>query len=169
MRKTLLILLGGMMLVALASVLYPQRKNSNTSVDGNTAILEVTETTSQEITKEEQPAMNVIYRAHNPSNIKAMWLSQFDLSPIYTDGNHQREEQDYRVLLSRVLDRVVETGINTVIVQVRPNMDSMYPSEICPMSKYVVGQYGEGARYDPFDILIEEETELTVEIIEYRF
>ena len=156
MRKTLLILLGGMMLVALASVLYPQRKNSNTSVDGNTAILEVTETTSQEITKEEQPAMNVIYRAHNPSNIKAMWLSQFDLSPIYTDGNHQREEQDYRVLLSRVLDRVVETGINTVIVQVRPNMDSMYPSEICPMSKYVVGQYGEGARYDPFDILIEE-------------
>ena len=60
------------------------------------------------------------------------------------------------MLLEQMLDRVVETGINTVIVQVRPYMDSMYPSEFYPMSKYVVGNYGEEAVYDPFSILIEE-------------
>ena len=156
MRVAAMLLLGAMMLVALLLVILPQWGSSAELPNTDTFIPDAAETTLQTITEEDQTVMKPIYRANNPSNMKAMWLSQFDLSPVYTDGNRQREEKGYRVLIARVLDRVVETGINTVIVQVRPNMDSMYPSEICPMSKYVVGQYGNEAKYDPFAILLEE-------------
>lgn len=104
----------------------------------------------------EVPAVKEQYQANNPQNIKAMWLSQFDLSAVYSTNGQQRAKEDYLVLLRRVLDRVVENGINTVIVQVRPYMDSMYPSDLYPMSKYVVGQYGEEAVYDPFALLLKE-------------
>lgn len=107
-------------------------------------------------TQKEEPAVKELYQAYTPENIKAMWLSQFDLNGVYTDGGHQRAKQDYHVLIERILDRVIETGINTVIVQLRPNMDSIYPSNICPMSRYVVGEYGRDAAYDPFEILLEE-------------
>ena len=105
---------------------------------------------------EEESGMRDVYLAQNYENIKAMWLSQFDMTSVYSDDHRQRAEREYRVLLERILDRVVETGINTIIVQVRPYMDSMYPSEIYPMSKYVVGDYGNEAVYDPFAVLIEE-------------
>jgi len=95
------------------------------------------------------------YTQINYENVKAMWLSQFDLSGVYTSGSSQRAEGSFRSLMSVILDNCVAMGMNTIIVQVRPNGDSMYPSEYYTMSKYVVGSYGKTATYDPFAIIIE--------------
>ena len=152
MRKLIILCMGTLMLVALLSVMLTGKDVGRTGepvTSGDT-------TSKAEIEREEQTVVKEIYQAQNPDNMKAMWLSQFDLSPVYTDGHCQRDRQEYTKLIKRVLDRVVETGVNTVIVQLRPNMDSMYPSEICPMSKYVVGEYGLEADYDPFEILLSE-------------
>lgn len=91
----------------------------------------------------------------NYKNVKAMWLSQFDLSSVYQDGGVQRNEKDFISLMNVIFDKLCNMGINTVIVQMRPNADSMYPSKIYPMSKYVVGAYGRNAQYDPVKRIID--------------
>ena len=151
MKKGIIMMMGAIMLVVL--LLLTRFDLEFTDIfdgDGDDRVAE------QTFAKEDEAVMKEIYYAKNHENIKAMWLSQFDLSSVYATNRQQRALQEYRSLLVQMLDRVVETGINTVIVQVRPYMDSMYPSEFYPMSKYVVGEYGEEAVYDPFAVLIEE-------------
>ncbi len=88
------------------------------------------------------------------ADMKAMWLSQYDLTGIYLNGGVQRDQADYTNRMAQVLDNVQAQGFNTVILQVRPNADSMYPSQYYPMSAYVVGKTGEKASYDPVAILV---------------
>lgn len=95
------------------------------------------------------------YKAMNFENMKCMWLSQFDLSRVYCDGGTQRREADFRRYMSAILDNVVLNGMNTVFLQVRPNADSMYPSEVYPPSAYVVGEYGNNFSYDAVSIVVE--------------
>lgn len=83
-----------------------------------------------------------------------MWLSQYDLTGIYLDGDTQREEADFTARMAQVLDNVKAQGFNTVLLQVRPNADSMYPSKLYPMSPYVVGQSGRPAQYDPVALIV---------------
>ena len=86
---------------------------------------------------------------------KAIWLSQFDLQSIYTAGSSQRSEADFRSRMEKVLDNVVSDGFNTVVLQLRPNADSMYPSEVYPPSRYCVGSYAGDFKYDPVAIIVE--------------
>ncbi len=86
---------------------------------------------------------------------KAIWLSQFDLQGIYTNGGRQRDEADFRKRMEQVLDNVVSDGFNTVILQMRPNADSMYPSEVYPPSAYAAGSYAAEYTYDPIAIIVE--------------
>ena len=97
-----------------------------------------------------------VKKALNYDNVKAMWLSQFDLNGVYTGTRGQRDEGDFREKLSVVLDNVVKNHYNTVIVQCRPYADSMYPSAICPPCYLVTGKYSKEFTYDPFAIIVEE-------------
>ncbi len=97
------------------------------------------------------PQRNIIQH----TDVKAMWLSQFDLNGIYTHSGKQRAENDFALRIKKILKNVKDMGFNTVFLQVRPNADSMYPSEYYPMSKYVVGSYGKYADYDPVGIVVE--------------
>ena len=89
------------------------------------------------------------------SDWKAIWLSQFDLQSIYTNGGAQRSEADFRNRMNQVLNNVVNDGYNTVVLQLRPNADSIYPSNVYPASKYAVGSYANGFAYDPVAIIME--------------
>ncbi len=91
----------------------------------------------------------------NYTNVKAMWISQFDLNSAFGDSS-QRGKNDFKTLVANMLDNAADVGINTVIVQVRPNADSLYPSEYYPPSIYAVGAYGNDFSYDPFAIIVEE-------------
>lgn len=97
-------------------------------------------------------------------DMKAMWLSQHDLTGIYLDGNAQRSETDFTCRMAQVLDNVKAQGFNTVFLQVRPNADSMYPSRHYPMSAYVVGQLGEQEQYDPVAIIVRQAHEREISI-----
>ncbi|MBR2353728.1 MAG: family 10 glycosylhydrolase [Clostridia bacterium] len=91
---------------------------------------------------------------HHPW-ISAMWLSQFDLAPILTHHDAQREKKDYTERIRILLNNIQANGINTLFVQVRPNGDSLYPSDLFPSSAYAVGKTGTAFLYDPFAILLE--------------
>lgn len=100
----------------------------------------------------------------NYKNKKCMWLSQYDLNSVYTANGGQRNKIQFEKYIKKILANVKDVGINTIIVQVRPNADSMYPSEVYPLSKYVVGAYGNEASYDPFEITVNEAHELGLSV-----
>ena len=111
--------------------------------------------------KEESKDMNTDtapekYTAKNFDNVKAMWLSQYDLSAVYTAGGRQRERADFTERIKAILKNVSDMGINTVYVQVRPFADSFYPSKVYPDSRFVSGAYGQRMDYDPFEIVLSE-------------
>lgn len=110
---------------------------------------------SQTATEASQTAAEP-YKAINYEDFKAMWLSQYDLGNVYCSGSSQRDKKSFTTYIKKILANVQGLGINTVIVQVRPFADSMYPSEYYPMSSMAVGSYGKNASYDPFEIIIEE-------------
>lgn len=91
----------------------------------------------------------------NYKDFKAIWLSQFDLQIIYSDEGSQRPEKDFEVRMTKVLKNAKANAFNTVILQIRPNADSFYPSEYYPPSKYVTGSYANGFKYDPIPFIID--------------
>ncbi len=93
---------------------------------------------------------------HLSENIRAMWISQFDLTLMCLKDGKQRKKDEYHSRVSLMMARLLGMGINTVFVQLRPNGDSLYPSELFPASPYAVGIWGANFEYDPIEIFISE-------------
>lgn len=89
------------------------------------------------------------------ATLKAIWVSQFDMKPIYRNGSKQRDEADYRDKVETMIGNLKRDGFNTVFLQVRPNGDSMYESEVYPLSRYVAGSYGGSISYDAVRIYLD--------------
>ncbi len=87
--------------------------------------------------------------------MNAIWVSQFDMHPIYRDGNKQRSVSDYRDKVKTMVENLTRDGFDTVFLQLRPNGDSMYESQYYPMSKYIAGEYGGNIDYDAIKIFLE--------------
>ncbi len=87
--------------------------------------------------------------------VRAVWLSQFDLHPLYRDGGKQRDKADFRTLIEQLCRTLVRDGFDTVFLQLRPNGDSLYESEVYPLSKYVAGVYGGSIDYDAVGVVVE--------------
>ena len=111
-----------------------------------------------ETSESTEPLTETIEPSTEPAAVgedwKAIWLTQYDLWDVYLDDGNQRDQEDFTARMGGILDNICAQGFNTVILQVRPNADSMYPSEYYPMSKYVVGEYGREADYDPVTIIV---------------
>ncbi len=104
------------------------------------------------------------YSPLNYDNMKAIWLSQFDLSGVYCENGAQRPKADFEKRITAVLKNVKNLGFNTVFVQVRPYADSFYPSSLFPASPYVTGQYGKNLSYDPFGIIVKKAHSLNLSV-----
>ncbi len=100
----------------------------------------------------------------NYNTVKAVWLSQFDLSQVYVSGASQAAKATFTTKIKNTLAAVKNSGYNTILVQVRPNGDAFYNSAYYPWSKYVVGSYGRTASYDPFAIIEEEAHALALSV-----
>lgn len=145
----------------ISDVLFDTIADATTSAQNTTAnnVDDTTEINSDDTTNGKEPDTEVELPVEperlNYTDVKAIWLTQFDLNDAYFSTS-QREADEYREIIKKVLDNCKSIGINTVIVQVRPNADSIYPSEYFAPSKYAVAEYGNEFSYDPFEILLEE-------------
>jgi uncharacterized lipoprotein YddW (UPF0748 family) len=82
---------------------------------------------------------------------KACWISYLDFQTYLAD----KSEPEFREAVSSMYDRLSNYDINTVIVQVRPMGDAIYPSEYFPVSRYI--SYDRIlSGYDPLLIMIDE-------------
>lgn len=170
MKKTLSVFLTIIIIFLLTSCFYEQdgastpdttaeqtTDGTTTAVDTTTAVADTTtrlvDTTTADIPTGNKPSDESTRL--NYTDVKAMWISQFDLNDVY-GGETQRDEAEFRAMVGNMMENIAGIGINTVIVQARPNGDSMYPSELYAPSVYVVGAYGREFSYDPFGIIVEE-------------
>lgn len=62
------------------------------------------------------------------------------------------------------LDVAVDHNLNVLIVQIRPEGDALYASDLEPWSRYLTGTQGADPGFDPLEFLIEEAHERGVEI-----
>ncbi len=104
---------------------------------------------STEDSKEE-----IIFEAEAHDSMRGIWVSQFDMHPIYRDGGKQRSKEDYTAKVEKMISNLKRDGFNTVFLQLRPNGDSMFESDVYPTSKYIAGEYGGKIDYDGVDIFL---------------
>ncbi|GIP18471.1 hypothetical protein J40TS1_41130 [Paenibacillus montaniterrae] len=89
------------------------------------------------------------------TELRGVWIStvyNLDWPSPSSYGKSLQQMEEYRELL----DELQELGMNAVFVQVRPEADALYPSQLVPWSKYVTGKQGLAPDYDPLAFMIEE-------------
>lgn len=85
--------------------------------------------------------------------MRAAWISTvYNIDWPSTKNNEAKQKQEY----INLLNKLQSTGINTVVVQVRPKSDAIYKSSINPWSEYLTGTQGKDPGYDPLPFLIDE-------------
>lgn len=87
--------------------------------------------------------------------VKAIWISYLDFATILKG----KTEAQFTKNISQAFDNVKDLGLNTVLVQVRPYGDALYPSEYFPWSYIVTGTEGKAPTFDPLAIMVEEAKE----------
>ncbi len=82
--------------------------------------------------------------------MRAVWISylEFMKSKNYT-------EAEFKAYVDGIFDNCMNSGMNTVIVQVRPFSDAMYESKFFPWSQYASGEMGKNPGYDPLEYMVE--------------
>ncbi|MGL6107824.1 family 10 glycosylhydrolase [Romboutsia sp.] len=91
--------------------------------------------------------------AASDNEMRAAWISTVhNIDWPKTKNNPEVQKKEYTDLL----DTLKSTGINAVVVQVRPAGDAIYKSSINPWSAYLTGTQGKDPGYDPLPFLIDE-------------
>lgn len=99
--------------------------------------------------------MNSVFIYGNTNKeFRGAWISSvYNLDWPSTKGlGIEQQKQEY----INLLDELQRTGINAVIVQVKPAADALYPSKHAPWSEYLTGVQGKSPGYDPLDFMIKE-------------
>lgn len=71
-----------------------------------------------------------------------------------------------RIEMRDMLDKLQKSGINAIVIQIRPTADSFYPSNLEPWSMYLSGIQGQRPSpfYDPLQFIIEEAHKRCMEV-----
>ena len=100
--------------------------------------------------EETQPVYTSTY---TPSGeVKAVWISYLDFYTLLQG----KSQSQFTSNIAAAFDNAKATGLNTVIVQVRPFGDALYESEIFPWSHIITGTEGVDPGFDPLSIMIRE-------------
>lgn len=98
-------------------------------------------------------SLNKVYAESN--EVRAAWVStvfNIDWPSKASYGNPEEQKKEY----IRLIDKLKEAGINTIVIQVRPESDTIYKSDINPWSRFLTGTQGKSPGYDPLQFIIQE-------------
>lgn len=109
-----------------------------------------------DFTKVPQGAASVQAQTHTPpasdaDERRGMWISYLEWPMFRTE-----DEAAFTQAAQSVMDRCVDLGLNTVIFQVRPFGDAVYPSAVYPWSHLVTGRQGSDPGYDPLAVFVQQ-------------
>ena len=86
--------------------------------------------------------------------MRAVWIATVSNIDWPTQEGLSIAEQQQQFIA--ILDKVQQMHMNTVVVQVRPTADALYPSALFPWSQYLTGVQGQDPGYDPLAFMIEQ-------------
>ena len=104
--------------------------------------------------KQEQRQIKPEKKVLKYDNVKAIWLSYIDISPMLTG----KTEQQFKSAFTQACKNISELGCNTIFVHIRPFGDALFNSEIYPASRLITGQAGQSGIFDPLAIMIDGAT-----------
>ncbi len=107
---------------------------------------------SQPVFGGQELALQGMSVAEAPAEVRSVWISFLEYANMMTG----KTERQFTANTREMFDNIKETGLNTVVVQVRPYADAIYKSNYFPWSFLVTGQEGEDPGYDPLAIMIQE-------------
>lgn len=94
-----------------------------------------------------------IWSASQPlTETRAVWLTTIG----GLDWPRYKNETDQKAELIKILDRLQQANINTVLLQTRVRGTVIYPSSIEPWDDCITGHSGKAATYDPLDFAVKE-------------
>ncbi|OHX67687.1 glycoside hydrolase family 10 protein [Flammeovirga pacifica] len=87
--------------------------------------------------------------------LRAVWIAT--VNNIDFPANSSMNVNDMKADYIRYLDKIRTSGLNTVIVQVRPVADTFYPSGYEPWSRYLTGEQGKSPQpyFNPLQFMID--------------
>lgn len=84
--------------------------------------------------------------------IRGVWVSYMSLDV----ENETDKESAFKEKIDQIIEDMKSANLNTMIVQVRPFSDALYPSEYYPWSHILTGTQGEDPGYDPLKYIVEQ-------------
>ncbi len=108
----------------------------------------------------EKEVSSPMHKSIEVEEVRAVWLTYLELQEVFSSDS----EEAYRNYITEVVTNMRSAGLNTLIYQVRPFADALYPSEIFPTSYVITGTEGDALRYDPFGIAVEIAHEYDIRI-----
>lgn len=105
------------------------------------------EATQQEAVQVSKPQQTVNYKEK-----RAVWISFLDFNTLLKN----KSQSEFKSNINTAFKKVKNLGLNTVIVQVRPYADALYPSKYFPWSSTITGTEGKNPGFDPLAIMVSE-------------
>ena len=89
-----------------------------------------------------------------PPELRAAWVAS--VSNLNFPAHSGQSAAAQREQIHRIVDRAANCGLNALMVQVRPESDALYASDLEPWSRYLTGKQGGDPGYDPLATFIAE-------------
>lgn len=126
-------------------------ESADVSADSDSADASADSDSDEPSTDESEEVMND-YTPLNYDYMKGVWLYQYSSESLFRKDGKQRDEEEYRKLVTQICANLQRDGFNTLFLQVRGHGDSFYPSELYPPTRYAVEDYDTEFAYDPLEI-----------------
>ncbi len=88
----------------------------------------------------------------SPDETRGVWVTYMDLDI----ENETDKKAAFEKKISMIVSDMKKGGFNTMIVQVRPFCDAIYPSEYFPWSHIISGEQGVDPGFDPLEMIVEQ-------------
>lgn len=86
--------------------------------------------------------------------LRGVWIAT--VSNINFPSSQSLSAAQQQAELSHLLDVVVDSHLNAVFFQIRPESDALYQSDLEPWSRFLTGMQGKDPGYDPLATLVSE-------------
>ena len=98
-------------------------------------------------------SVHITVIAQSPKHeTRAVWLTTIG----GIDWPHSYQAESQKNELTKTLDQLQQSGINTILIQTRVRGTTIYPSDIEPWDGCITGTPGRKAAYDPLQLCIDE-------------
>lgn len=96
------------------------------------------------------------------SDFRAAWVASVYNLNFPSRPGLSAEEQERQI--ASIVETAKRAGLNALMVQVRPEGDALYRSELEPWSRFLTGVQGESPGYDPLAVFLREGSRYGVSI-----